>query len=72
MILADHPDHGMIREVRIVRSNSLNAPEQWVAIFDDGAAYELNLGRRFGLHNSRPTLDPQRKFNPRGEGGTGN
>ena len=79
MIPAEHPDHGMIREVRIDSGsvNHLNeknkvvtAPPRWVVVFHDGAVYELNLGMK--LDGVSPTLVPSKNFKPRGKGGTGN
>ena len=67
MIPAEHPEHGMIREVRIGKVDSIS---RWVVIFHDGATYNVELGTRLG--DASPTLEQPRKFKGRGKGGTGN
>jgi len=79
MIPAEHPEHGMIREVRVdgTAVNHLNdknevimAPPRWIVVFHDGAVYELKLGMK--LASMSPTLEKKRDFKPPRKGGTGN
>ncbi len=73
MIPGEHPDHGMIREVFIGRTKPLEGDgnPQWIVVFHDGAAYEMELGKRLP-GSLGPTLEPPKNFKPRRKGGTGN